>query len=61
MERTPMKIEFKFDIDQLVTTMFGEAGVVAMAAVDDGRKIMYSVKTKDTCMWYKESELKENE
>ena len=51
-----MKVEFKFSLDQKVTTPFGESGLISMLAVDDGGNTYY-VKTKNGADWFKESQL----
>ncbi len=52
-------MDFKFDIDQWVTTPFGKPGIVSWAGIDDGGKIQYCVKCEDSAQWFKESELTE--
>ena len=54
-----MEAVFKFDIDQKVKTLFGQIGIIELCAVDNSRVIQYSVKTKDSSMWYKEDQLLE--
>ena len=51
-----MKIEFEFELEEKVTTILGERGIVKMQAVDDGG-VKYSVQTKDGHMWHNPSEL----
>jgi len=51
-------VDFKFVIDQRVTTLFGEEGVITMLAYDDSG-VGYYVKTKEhNDNWFKEKDLK---
>lgn len=50
-------VNFKFVVDQRVTTPFDEKGIVAMMAYDDGG-ILYYVKSKSSSNWFKEKELR---
>jgi len=49
-------VNFKFVVDQRVTTPFDEKGIVTMMAYDDGG-ILYHVKSKSSSNWFKENEL----
>ena len=49
-------IEFKFSLDQTVTTPFDQKGIVTMQAVDDGGNC-YFVKTQEGGNWFKEGQL----
>lgn len=49
-------ITFKFEIDQRVTTPFGDVGVVDVQAVDAGG-ITYYVKTAAGGNWLKEAQI----
>lgn len=51
-----MNVTFKFSLDQVVTTPFGENGIVSMLGVDEGGN-QYFVKTKAASTWFKESQL----
>lgn len=53
-----MKLEFEFELDQSVTTIFGEKGIIMMLGFDEGGK-QYYVKTKTNSQWFKEKELKQ--
>lgn len=50
-------VTFKFDIDEKVTTPFGDAGIVAMCAIDDSGNLTYFVKTANDDKWIKEDQL----
>ncbi len=50
-------IEFKFDLEQKVKTVFGDTGIVEMCAIDDGPESKYFVKRSENSSWFKESEL----
>lgn len=52
-----MKVEFKFDIDQQVKTIFDDVGVVEMAAIDDSEQKKYYVQRSEGSQWMKESQL----
>lgn len=52
-----MKLEFKFELNQSVTTIFDEKGIVTMLGFDEGGN-QYYVKTKSYSQWFKENELK---
>ena len=47
-------VEFKFDLDQKVTTTFGVKGIVTMLGVDDDGN-QYFVATGKSTGWYKEN------
>jgi hypothetical protein len=51
-----MNATFKYDLEQKITTPFGEAGIVKMCAVDEVG-IQYYVKTAGGGNWFKEAEL----
>ena len=51
-----MTIVFKFDLDEIVKTDFGETGKVVILGFDDGG-IKYFVETKHKGSWYKEKDL----
>jgi len=51
-----MRVEFEFELEDKVTTILGERGIIKMQAVDDGG-IRYAIQTRDGNMWYKPSEL----
>ena len=53
-----MKVEFKFESDDLVETKLGTKGMIETCAVFQDRSLHYSVKTKDNCHWWKEEHLK---
>lgn len=53
-ERT---VTFKFDVDEPVSTPFGDDGIVSMCAIDDGGKSTYFVKTAKDDKWFKEEQL----
>ena len=50
------KVEFKFTIDQRVTTPFDDEGIIVMLGFDDGGKC-YFVKSAKDSKWFKEKEL----
>ena len=50
------KVEYKFYMDQRVTTPFGDSGIIEMLGYDDGG-VKYYVKTKADSGWFKEDEL----
>ena len=50
------KVEYKFYMDQCVTTPFGDNGIIEMLGYNDGG-IKYYVKTKADSSWFKEAEL----
>ena len=52
-----MKVVFKHGLDQSVTTIFGEKGIITMLGFDEGG-IQYFVKTKSNSQWFKEQEVK---
>ena len=51
-------VEFKYELEQKLTTPFDDVGIVQSRAQDDGG-IKYYLQTKLKGCWYKESELKE--
>lgn len=51
-------VTFKFDLDEVVVTPFGDRGIVSTQAVDDGG-ILYFVKTAAGGNWFKEGQLTE--
>jgi hypothetical protein len=51
------KVEFKFDVDEMVETVFETKGIIEMCAIDDGASNNYYVKCKDSSKWFKESEI----
>lgn len=54
-----MKVEFKFEIDQKVKTIFDEYGIVDMAAIDNTNKESYYVKVKGgKGDWFKVDQLR---
>ncbi|MGI4846838.1 MAG: hypothetical protein ACRYGK_01680 [Janthinobacterium lividum] len=55
-KETAMNATFKFNLNEKITTPFGEAGIVTMCAVDDGGNTYYA-KTAAGGNWFKESEL----
>jgi hypothetical protein len=52
-----MEHKFKFDIDDAVTTVFKETGIIDMAAIDNRGFECYFVKTKSRDAWYKVDQL----
>lgn len=52
-----MKVEFKFNIGDDVKTSLGSIGIIETCALFDDGSIQYSVKTKDSNMWWKEIHL----
>ena len=50
------EIKFEFDVDEKVTTPFGEEGIVDTLAFD-GNENTYFVKTKTGGEWLKEKHL----
>lgn len=50
------EVTFKFDLNQRVTTPFGDPGIVTTQAVDNGG-VSYYVKTSAGGNWFKEDEL----
>lgn len=50
------KVEYKFYMDQRVTTPFGDDGIIEMLGCDDGG-VKYYIRTKVDSGWFKESEL----
>ena len=55
--KTTKTIVFVFDLDETVTTMFGEEGIIDCLGFDDGGK-KYYVRTKLSGSWFKESQIK---
>jgi len=51
-----MKIEFKFNVDERVTTPFKEEGIVEMLGFDDGG-IKYYITTPTNSNWFRENTL----
>lgn len=49
-------VEYKYDIDQKVTTPFGEDGIVSMLGFDEAGN-QYHVKTANDSQWFKEKQL----
>ncbi len=54
--RRAMRVEFNFEIDQKVQTMFGSLGVIRMLAYDK-EGIQYSVLTEKGHDWFREDEI----
>ena len=54
-----MNVEFKFEIDQKVKTIFGDMGVINMAGIDDAKENKYFVQWSSDSQWMKESQLSE--
>ena len=54
-----MKVKYKYDIDDVVTTPFGMTGIVSMLGYDDGGP-QYYVKTEKVDTWFKEKQLEKN-
>jgi hypothetical protein len=52
-----MKVEFKFEIDQKVKTMFGDIGVIKSLMVDDTLCLKVWVQRSNDSQWFKESEV----
>jgi len=52
-------IKFKYDLDQLVTTVFGDSGIISMLGFDEGGQ-KYFVQTKQDGMWLKEDKVFEH-
>jgi hypothetical protein len=50
-------IEFKYSVDDRVTTPFGDAGIIEMLGFDEGGK-KYYVRTKLDGSWFKEADLR---
>lgn len=51
-----MDVNFKFELDEKVKTVFGDNGIVVMCAIDDGGNTYY-VKVRHNSQWFKEAEL----
>lgn len=49
-------VEYKFDMDDAVSTPFGEAGIVTMLGYDEGGN-KYYVQTANSAGWFKEGQL----
>lgn len=49
-------IEFKYNLDDMVTTLFGDVGIISMLGADEAGK-QYYVKTKQSAGWFKETQL----
>ena len=49
-------VEYKFNIDEKVKTVFGDIGIVVKLGFDAGGK-QYFIKRSDSSKWFKESEL----
>jgi hypothetical protein len=52
-----MKVEFKFDINQKVKTVFGDIGFVQMCCIDDEKHIKYWVQRNQDSQWMKEKQI----
>ena len=55
------EVKFEFNVDEKVKTIFGEKGIVDMAALDNSGCKIYYIKLKggsDT--WFKEDQLTKN-
>ena len=50
-------VKYKYDLDQRVTTPFGDPGIVTLLGFDDSGPTYY-VKTRTESNWFKEKELK---
>jgi hypothetical protein len=50
-------VEFEFAVDQKVTTVFGDIGIVKMVALDDTACKKVFVQRSTDCQWFKENEL----
>lgn len=51
------KVEFKFDVDNMVKTILGDKGLVTMCAINEGPEHQYFVVRSNGSNWHKESEL----
>ena len=49
-------VDYKFTMDQKVTTPFDETGIISMLGFDEAGN-QYYVKTKADSKWFKEKEL----
>lgn len=49
-------VEYKYDLDEKVSTPFDQVGIVTMLGFDEGGN-QYYVKTANTGSWFKESQL----
>jgi hypothetical protein len=49
-------INYKFDLDDRVTTPFGEDAIITMLGFDEGGA-KYYVQSKDSNAWFKENQL----
>ena len=54
-------VEFAYSIADRVVTPLGTEGIVSMAAIDDGEKQTYYVKTATGSDWWTEPLLKKKE
>jgi hypothetical protein len=52
-----MDVKFLYKIGQKVKTIFGDIGIVDMAAIDDSKAIKYYIKRSSESQWFKESEI----
>jgi hypothetical protein len=54
-------VSFAFWIADRVVTPLGSEGIISMAAIDDGEKKTYYVKTATSGDWWNEPQLKKKE
>ena len=52
------KVDFLFDVKDVITTPFDQKGIIEMCAIDGSKKKVYFVKTQINSEWYDEDELK---
>lgn len=53
-----MTVDFKFEIDQRVTTVFDDIGIIEMAAIDDALQKKYYIQRSSDSQWMKEAQLR---
>lgn len=51
-----MKVDFNFELDEKVVTMFNEDGIITQLSYDHSGKIYY-VQTANCGAWFKEKDI----